>query len=110
MNNPSSGSELGALGSLIGSRAPSVDAGQVNEIARGGESANQEAAFNIDDQIKLVADAKRYRWLRDVAWATPRQDLVPRDRHLNMLIKQDLDGEIDRAMKAYSDGRPLLRC
>ncbi|NWC24040.1 hypothetical protein HX787_20410 [Pseudomonas tolaasii] len=58
-------------------------------------------AFNIDDHVRLVADAGRYRWLRDVAFDTPRQDLVPRDKSGNMLIEQDLDSEIDLAMKAH---------
>lgn len=58
-------------------------------------------AFDLDEHIKLVADARRYRWLRNVAFDTPRQDLALRDRHHNMLIEQDLDAEIDRAMHAY---------
>ncbi|VVO22811.1 carbon storage regulator [Pseudomonas fluorescens] len=78
------------------------DTHQVNQIAREGENVNQEAEFCIDDHVRMAADARRYRWLRDVAFDTPRQDLVPRDRHQNMLIEQDLDSEIDRAMKAYS--------
>lgn len=57
--------------------------------------------FCIDDHIQMVADANRYRWLRDVAFDTPRQDLVPRDRHQNLLLEQDLDSEIDCAMHAY---------
>jgi len=86
---------------------------QVNQIAREVENVNQQQtasqnipenipAFNIDEHVRMAADARRYRWLRDVAFDTPRQDLVPRDRHQNMLIEQDLDSEIDRAMKAYS--------
>jgi len=61
MSNPLARSELGTLGTLIGSYPLSVDAGQVNEIAQGGECVNQETAFNIDDHINLVADAKCYR-------------------------------------------------
>ncbi|KPB94873.1 hypothetical protein [Pseudomonas syringae group genomosp. 3] len=56
---------------------------------------------NIEDHMRAAADARRYRWLREVAWDTPRQDLALRDRHQNMLIDSDLDAEIDRAMQAY---------
>lgn len=57
--------------------------------------------LHIDDRVRMAANAKRYEWLRDVAFDTPRQDLVPRDKSGNMLIKQDLDSEIDLAMKAH---------
>lgn len=58
-------------------------------------------AFNLDDHVKLVADALRYRWLRNVSWDTPRQELAIRDNSNNMLIDEDLDAEIDCAMQAY---------
>ncbi|TES74080.1 hypothetical protein [Pseudomonas syringae group genomosp. 3] len=56
---------------------------------------------NIDDPMLSAPYARRYRWLRDVAWDTPRQDLALRDRHQNMLADSELDAEIDRAMQAY---------
>lgn len=55
--------------------------------------------FCIDAHARLALDAARYRWLRDVAFDTPRQDLALRDRHGNMLIEDELDAEIDRAMR-----------
>ena len=58
-------------------------------------------SMHIDDRVRMAANAKRYEWLRDVAFDTPRQDLVPRDNSGNMLIEQDLDSEIDCAMHAY---------
>lgn len=58
-------------------------------------------SMHIDDRVRMAANAKRYEWLRDVAFDTPRQDLVPRDKSGNMLIEQDLDSEIDCAMHAY---------
>ncbi|MFJ2456419.1 hypothetical protein ACIOWK_32750 [Pseudomonas protegens] len=110
--------------------AASVDTAQVNQIAQKLENVNQTTGIpvvseareslafgaapsvitenpaitdlmHIDDRIRMAANARRYEWLRNVAFDTPRQDLVPRDRLGNMLIEQDLDGEIDRAMKAY---------
>lgn len=58
-------------------------------------------SMHIDERVRMAANAKRYEWLRDVAFDTPRQDLVPRDKSGNMLIEQDLDSEIDCAMQAY---------
>lgn len=82
-------------------QAASADNDHVNQIAREGENVNQETEFNIDNHVQMATDARRYRWLRDVAFDTPRQDLVPRDSHRSLLIEQDLDSEIDCAMHAY---------
>lgn len=64
-------------------------------------SARQGAEFEIEAHAKMVVDAARYRWLRDVAFGTPRQDLALRDKSGNLLIEQDLDAEIDCAMYAH---------
>lgn len=94
-----------------------VDKRQVNQSNQEGENVNQEdpenfpgPAFNIDDHVRMDADARRYRWLRDVAFDTPRQDLVPRDRHQNLLIEKDLDSEIDCAMHAYPGDQKAEPC
>lgn len=58
-------------------------------------------SMHIDDRVRMAANAKRYEWLRDVAFDTPRQDLVPRDGQGNLLIEQELDSEVDGAMRAY---------
>jgi len=63
--------------------------------------ATDSQQFDIDEHVQMARDAARYRWIRNVAFDTPRQDLALRDRHHNMLIEQDLDAEIDRAMHAY---------
>lgn len=65
---------------------------------------------NIDVWIRTLENAKRYEWLRDAAFDTPRQDLVPRDKSGNMLIEQDLDSEIDQAMKAYPGEQEVEPC
>lgn len=67
-------------------------------------------SMHIDDRVRMVANAKRYEWLRDVAFNTPRQDLVPRDKSGNMLIDQDLDAEIDCAMKTYPGEQEAEPC
>ncbi|WP_051556794.1 hypothetical protein [Pseudomonas sp. CHM02] len=67
-------------------------------------------SMHIDDRVRMAANAKRYEWLRDVAFDTPRQDLVPRDKSGNMLIEQDLDSEIDLAMKAHPGEQEVEPC
>ena len=68
------------------------------------------ASMHIDDRVRMAANAKRYEWLRDVAFDTPRQDLVPRDKSGNMLIEQDLDSEIDIAMRAHPGEQEVEPC
>ena len=65
---------------------------------------------NIDLWIRTLENAKRYEWLRDVAFDTPRQDMVPRDKSGNMLIEQDLDSEIDIAMRAHPGEQEVEPC
>ncbi|MEE5136171.1 hypothetical protein V2J83_11725 [Pseudomonas alliivorans] len=86
----------------------SVDTGRINQISETGENVNRTAEQSsvvarraCAEHLNAAADARRYRWLRDVAWDTPRQDLALRDRHQNMLADSELDTEIDRAMQAY---------
>ncbi|WP_234407630.1 hypothetical protein [Pseudomonas bohemica] len=92
----------------------SVDKDRVNQISETDENVNQqqsehqiipeiipESGLGIEHRAAMALDAARYRWLRDVAFDTPRQDLALRDRHQNLLIEAELDAEIDRAMRAY---------
>lgn len=56
-------------------------------------------AFNIDDHIRLVADAERYRWLRDkVCIEDAENDLmvVRGDRYFD---GAELDTEVDNAIR-----------
>ncbi|MBJ2241241.1 MULTISPECIES: hypothetical protein [unclassified Pseudomonas] len=76
-----------------------------------GQSPYSEVRVkNIDEWIRTLENAKRYEWLRDVAFDTPRQDMVPRDKSGNMLIEQDLDSEIDLAMKAHPGEQEVEPC
>lgn len=86
----------------------SATRGCANQISETGENVNRTAEESsvvarcaCAEHLNAAADARRYRWLRDVAWDTPRQDLALRDRHQNMLADSELDTEIDRAMQAY---------
>jgi len=60
----------------------------------------QVRVTNIDEWIKTVSNARRYEWLRDEAWDTPFNRLVPRDLSGALTVEQDLDDEIDYAMRA----------
>ncbi|MBV4480020.1 hypothetical protein [Pseudomonas khavaziana] len=67
-------------------------------------------SMHIDERVRMAANAKRYEWLRDVAFDTPRQDLVPRAKSGNMLIEQELDSEVDGAMRVYPGAREDEPC
>lgn len=45
--------------------------------------------------------SKKSGQARDTAYNTPRQDLVPRDHKGIMLVGDELDADIERAMTAY---------
>ncbi|WP_286953528.1 MULTISPECIES: hypothetical protein [unclassified Pseudomonas] len=55
--------------------------------------------FSIDDHVRMAADARRYRWLRD------RERIVDPDEDLlvvrgdNWLSGEELDQEIDTALR-----------
>lgn len=67
---------------------------------RGAEGTVQEApAFSIDEHVKLVADARRYRWLRDrERIEDPDEDLLV-VRGDSWLSGEELDQEIDTALR-----------
>ncbi|WP_232333263.1 hypothetical protein [Pseudomonas monteilii] len=60
------------------------------------------ASFNIDDHVRMAADAKRYRFLRDRdRIEDPDEDLlVVRDDH--WLSGEELDQEIDTALRVQA--------
>jgi len=67
---------------------------------RVAEGAVEEApAFSIDEHVKLVADARRYRWLRDrERIEDPDEDLLV-VRGDSWLSAGELDQEIDTALR-----------
>lgn len=67
-------------------------------MAEKGEPAFCKA-FGIDEHVKLVADARRYRWLRDrERIEDPDEDLLV-VRGDNWLSGEELDQEIDTALR-----------
>ncbi|MCE1099479.1 carbon storage regulator [Pseudomonas asiatica] len=67
---------------------------------RVAEGTVEEApAFSIDDHVRMAADARRYRWLRDrERIEDPDEDLLV-VRGDNWLSAEDLDQEIDTALR-----------
>jgi hypothetical protein len=63
-----------------------------------------ESRFDIDEHVRMVADAKRYRWLRDMAGHTP-SGFAPAVRDASGLglsrTGEDLDNRVDAAIKAW---------
>ena len=69
-------------------------------VAKG--TAQDAPGFNIDDHVKLVADARRYRWLRDrERIEDPDEDLLV-VRGDNWLSGEELDQEIDTALRVQA--------
>lgn len=67
---------------------------------RVAEGTVEEApAFSIDEHVKLAADARRYRWLRDrERIEDPDEDLLV-VRGDNRFSAEELDQEIDTALR-----------
>ncbi|WP_276574469.1 carbon storage regulator [Pseudomonas juntendi] len=67
---------------------------------RVAEGTVEEApAFSIDEHVKLAADARRYRWLRDrERIEDPDEDLLV-VRGDNWISAEELDQEIDTALR-----------
>lgn len=60
-------------------------------------------SLHIDQRVKMAANARRYEFLRDVAFNLTLPIKV-RDFYGNLLIKDDLDTELDRVMRAFAVG------
>ncbi|MBA6043786.1 hypothetical protein [Pseudomonas lactis] len=57
------------------------------------------ALLDIDQRIKVFANSRRYEFLRDVAFNLTLPIKV-RDFYGNLLVKDDLDSELDRVIRA----------
>ncbi|MGU9830213.1 CopG family ribbon-helix-helix protein [Pseudomonas sp. LF242] len=66
-------------------------------------------SMHIDDRVRMTANAKRYEWLRDIGFTANKQILV-RDHFGNLLTKNDLDREIDRAKMAFGSMSESSTC
>lgn len=121
------GASLGDLQAILEEqqakpRSTSVDSGTVNQNANFGENVNQhqddlepdliaiiaalqqkvslmEAPLDIDDRVRMTADARRYRWLRDrERIEDPDEDLLVL-RGDSYVTGAELDREIDTALR-----------
>ena len=65
--------------------------------------------FSIDDHVRMVADAKRYRWLRDKdRIEDPDADLLV-VRGDEWLSGAELDTEIDVALRLNALGQQVVQ-
>ncbi|MCE0862340.1 carbon storage regulator [Pseudomonas alloputida] len=65
-------------------------------------TVDEAPAFSIDEHVKLAADARRYRWLRDrERIEDPDEDLLV-VRGDNWLSGEELDQEIDTALRVQA--------
>lgn len=85
--------------------APShlIDGAQAEKFSEGTEKNAPPSVstpdFDIDEHVKLAADARRYRWLRDrERIEDPDEDLLV-VRGDNWLSGEELDQEIDTALR-----------
>ncbi|MBC2655061.1 hypothetical protein H7A76_06375 [Pseudomonas sp. MSSRFD41] len=128
------GASLGDLQAILEEqqakpRSTSVDSGTVNQNVNFGENVNQhqddlepdliaiiaalqqkislmEAPLDIDDRVRMTADARRYRWLRDHAVSTG-SGFTPAvfDRAGGIgtaRVGEDLDLRIDAAIRSFT--------
>lgn len=64
------------------------------------EGAGQEAPeFNIDDHVKLVADARRYRWLRQHSRIEDAVGTLIALSGKDSIADEEIDREIDNALR-----------
>lgn len=76
-----------------------VDREEIHQRRVAEGTAQDAPGFNIDDHVKLVADARRYRWLRDrERIEDPDEDLLV-VRGDNWFSAEELDQEIDTALR-----------
>jgi hypothetical protein len=68
-----------------------------------GEAEVAAESLHIDQRIKMAANARRYEFLRDVAFNLTLPIKV-RDFYGNLLAKDCLDSELDRVMRAFAVG------
>ncbi|WP_256244034.1 Arc family DNA-binding protein [Pseudomonas sp. NBRC 111137] len=56
-------------------------------------------SIHIDDRVRMAANAKRYEWLRDLGRVDDAEDTVVAGRGIHCFYGEDLDREIDDAMR-----------
>lgn len=86
----------------LGIQAPRgviIDREEIHQ-RRVAEGTVQDASeFNVDEHVRMAADARRYRWLRDrERIEDPDEDLLV-VRGDNWLSAEELDQEIDTALR-----------
>lgn len=76
-----------------------VDREEIHQRRVAEGTAQHETAFDIDEHVRMAADARRYRWLRDrERIEDPDEDLLV-VRGDNWFSGEELDQEIDTALR-----------
>ncbi|MDQ7965628.1 carbon storage regulator [Pseudomonas plecoglossicida] len=76
-----------------------VDREEIHQRRVAEGTTQHETAFDIDDHVRMAADARRYRWLRDrERIEDPDEDLLV-VRGDNWFSGEELDQEIDTALR-----------
>jgi carbon storage regulator len=83
-----------------------VDREEIHQRRVAEGTAQDAPAFNIDEHVKLVADARRYRWLRDQALTTDSgftPAVYDRAGGIGTVrVGEDLDLRIDAAIRSFT--------
>ncbi|WP_430305313.1 carbon storage regulator [Pseudomonas mosselii] len=76
-----------------------VDREEIHHRRVAEGTAQDAPRFNVDEHVRMAADARRYRWLRDrERIKDPHEDLLV-VRGENWLSAEKLDQEIDTALR-----------
>lgn len=85
-----------------------VDREEIHQRRVAEGTAQHETAFDIDDHVRMAADARRYRWLRDrERIEDPDEDLLV-VRGDNWFSGEELDQEIDTALRLQALEQPVV--
>lgn len=69
-----------------------------------GKLPVDQQPMHIDDRVQMAANARRYEWLREAARVNDAEDSVVAGRGIHYLFSEDLDREIDGAMRLEAMG------
>lgn len=83
-----------------------VDREEIHQRRVAEGTAQDAPAFNIDEHVRMAADARRYRWLRDQALSTDSGHtpaVFDRAGGIGTVrVGEDLDQRIDAAIRHFT--------
>ncbi|MBC3496140.1 carbon storage regulator [Pseudomonas sp. SWRI100] len=85
-----------------------VDREEIHQRRVAEGTAQEAPAFDIEDHVRMAADARRYRWLRNrERIEDPDEDLLV-VRGDNWFSAEELDQEIDTALRLEALEQPVV--